>query len=229
VVRELVVPTLQAGRVVSVLGVGNKPEAYDERDVELVAYIADLVWTIVSQKRADEQIHLLNRQLEHLAMTDELTGLANRRAFFVQGSEEIKRTRRYLAPLALIMLDVDKFKNINDTYGHEAGDLVLQGVARTLRAGIREVDLAARLGGEEFGVLLPNTEVAEAIVLAERLRLAFAGGSYCWQSQKVSATVSLGVAAYNETMLDIDTLLRQADTAMYQAKHQGRNQVVWLR
>lgn len=227
-VRELVVPTMRGGRVVSILGVGNKPGDYDERDVELVSYIADVVWTIVSQKRTDEQILRLNSQLERLAMTDELTGLANRRAFFIQGSEEMKRARRYETPLTLIMLDIDRFKEINDTYGHEAGDAVLQSIAGTLQKNGREVDVVARLGGEEFGILLPNTKAADAAVLAERLRLAIEKESCFMRKERIGVTASIGVATFSKEMPNLDALLRDADTAMYRAKNQGRNRVVLL-
>ncbi len=228
VVRELVVPTMRGGRVVSILGVGNKPEDYDEKDVEMVSYIADLVWTIVAQKRTDEEILRLNSRLERLAMTDELTGLANRRAFFIRGSEEIKKARRYRAPLTLIMLDIDRFKEINDTYGHEAGDTALQCIAKTLLENSREVDVAARLGGEEFCILLPNTAAADAVILAERLRLSIENENCFLQNQRMNVTVSVGVAAYSEGMPNLDALLRNADAAMYQAKNQGRNRVVLL-
>jgi diguanylate cyclase (GGDEF)-like protein len=226
VVRELVVPALRAGRVVSILGIGNKHTAYDDKDVELVAYIADLVWTIVAQKRSDERLLQLNTQLERQAMTDELTGLANRRSFFLRGNEEIGRARRYQTPLAVMMLDLDRFKDTNDTFGHEAGDLVLQCVAQALRVSVREVDLAARLGGEEFGVLLPSTSAADAAVLAERMRQAIAAGSRCREGQQAGVTASIGVAGFAEGMRNLDALLRAADAALYQAKAQGRDRVV---
>jgi two-component system cell cycle response regulator len=212
----------------AILGVGNKPTDYDEQDVDLIVYIADLVWSIVDQKRADDRIRQLNTQLEHLAMTDELTGLTNRRSFFILGAREIKRAQRYQTPLSMLMIDLDGFKIVNDTYGHEAGDQMLQCLANTLKENIREIDLLARLGGEEFSVLLPNTEASAAVKLAERLRQA-AEALYCsFQGQKVNVTMSIGVASFDNEMMDLDTLLRNADTAMYQAKHQGRNQVVFL-
>ncbi|MBN2147983.1 MAG: diguanylate cyclase [Anaerolineales bacterium] len=228
VVRELVVPTMRGGWVVSILGVGNKPSDYNERDIELVSYIADVIWTIVEYKQAEERIHQLNSQLERLAMTDELTGLANRRSFFLQGEAEIQRVLRFPAPLSLLMLDIDRFKSINDTYGHAAGDLVLQRIADTLRVHIRETDVVARLGGEEFGILLLYTQAADAVELTERLRLAVEQESYEFQGQRISATISVGVAEYCSDMPDLDAMLRKADAAMYQAKSQGRNQVVCL-
>jgi len=227
-IRELVVPTMRDGKIVSILGVGNKSSDYNEKDVELVSYIADIVWTIVSQKRADEQIHLLNSKLEHLAMTDELTELANRRAFFIQGNEEIKRTRRYHSHLTLIMLDIDNFKQINDTYGHDAGDIVLQCITQTIKESTREVDIAARLGGEEFGIILPNTKASDAVKLAERLRIAIETKNCTIKNQSMKLTASFGVAAFSKEMPDLDALLWDADTAMYKAKKQGRNKVVFL-
>jgi len=227
VVRELVVPTLREGKIVAILGIGNKKSDYDQQDEEQVTHIAEIVWSIVEHHRAEEQIRLLNGQLEHLAMTDELTGLANRRAFFIRGGEEIKRARRYQVPLSLIMLDIDEFKNINDTYGHESGDLVLQRTADTLLKSVRVVDSVARLGGEEFSVLLPNTHSEDAVKLAERLRLAVEAQSCPVRKERsVCVTTSIGVAAYSEDTEDLDALLRNADIALYQAKNQGRNRLI---
>lgn len=226
ITREVMVPTIRNGQVVSVLGVGNKPEDYTEKDVEVVSYIADMVWEIVSQKQATEQIRTLNIQLENLAMKDELTGLTNRRAFFIRGIDEINKTKRYHPPLSVIMLDIDRFKSINDTYGHEAGDMALQCIASILLENVRVVDVAARLGGEEFAILLPSTTAKSAAILAERLRKAIADQS-CLQSEKgIHVTASFGVAEYGNGMQNLDDLLRNADEAMYQAKNRGRNQVV---
>ena len=177
-------------------------------------------------KQEDEKIRQLNSQLEHLAMTDDLTGLANRRFFYIQGNEEIIRAQRYQSSLALMMLDIDRFKNINDKYGHDAGDRVLQYVAQKIRETIREVDVAARMGGEEFCVLLPNTKKVDALILAERLRLAIEGKNKPIQNLKISVTVSIGVTENKKKTPDLDALLRNADAAMYQAKNQGRNKVI---
>lgn len=227
IVRELVVPTMRDGKSVAILGVGNKQSDYDQQDIEQVAYISDIVWSIVEHKRAEEQIRQLNDQLGHLAMTDDLTRLANRRSFFIQGNEEIKRTHRYQGSLSIIMMDIDGFKGINDTYGHEAGDMTLQCVAKTLLENVRQVDLVARLGGEEFGVLLPNTGAGDAIKLAERLRLAVERESFAVrQNEKTNVTVSIGVAECDAKISNLDSLLRNADAAMYQAKSQGRNRLV---
>lgn len=226
VIRELVVPIFEKNQIVSVLGVGNKPTDYDQRDAEMVEYIASLVWSIVDKKRADERIQQLNEKLAALALTDELTKLPNRRAFFLRGAEEISRSKRYGSPLSMLMLDIDRFKNINDTYGHARGDLALQCVARVLREQVREVDLPGRLGGEEFGILLPNTRLEEALVIAERIRKSIEA-LQCGQETEacISMTASLGAADFNAEVKSLDDLFNRADTALYKAKNNGRNRV----
>ena len=228
VIRELVVPTMRDGRVISILGVGNKPLDYDEQDVRLVSYIADLIWSIIEQKRTNEQIQKLNAQLERLAMMDELTGLMNRRAFFNQGAKEVSRAQRHQTPLSLLMMDVDVFKTVNDRYGHAAGDRVLQHVSNKIEENVRKMDLVARMGGEEFSVLLPSTDANDALKLAERVRQAIEKESCQFQDQTIDVTVSIGVASYDEEILSLEAILRRADDSMYQAKNQGRNRVVFM-
>ena len=226
VTRELVVPILRENKVVAVLGIGNKDTEYGEKDIDLVTDIANLAWEIIIENQSEEKILELNNQLEKLAMTDELTGLYNRRAFFMKGTEEIIRTRRYRAPFSVIMLDIDKFKRINDTLGHEYGDRALQCLAKILSDGIREVDTVGRLGGEEFGILLPNTMGEEAVVLAERLRMAVEQKGCEKREHDINMTASFGVAELTIDMKNLDDLIRNADIAMYQAKNTGRNRVV---
>jgi diguanylate cyclase (GGDEF)-like protein/PAS domain S-box-containing protein len=227
--RELVVPIMRDNQIVSVLGVGNKPDAYNEKDVVLVSFIADLLWTIVSHKRAEEEIHSLNDQLEKMAMTDHLTGIANNRSFYLQGTEEIKRAVRYRHPLTLVMLDIDKFKVINDTYGHKAGDKILQNIAEILKKSIRNVDFIGRLSGEEFGILMPNTAASDAVVFAERLRAAVEAAECMIGDAIIKVTASFGISNWNDSSgsADIEKLLRQADESMYEAKRQGRNRIIY--
>jgi len=222
--RELVAPTMRNGKIVAILGVGNKPTNYSEQDAALVSFIVDLVWTIVEKKRADERIRALNGRLEQLALTDELTGLANRRAFFVQARRELQKAKRYAMPLSFLMIDIDRFKAVNDAWGHQAGDAVLGKVAEVMRGQLRDVDVCARLGGEEFGVLMPSTRLPDAALSAERLRAAIAGSAVDWQGQVLRATVSVGAAALSGDE-DLDTVMRAADAAMYRAKALGRNRV----
>jgi diguanylate cyclase (GGDEF)-like protein/PAS domain S-box-containing protein len=223
--RELVVPTFRDGRVVSILGVGNKPTDYVADDVALVSYVADLVWTIVEQKKADERILELNEKLAELALTDELTGIANRRAFFAIAERELAKSSRYSAPLSFLMMDIDHFKLVNDTRGHDAGDAVLRSVAGVLKGQVRDVDVLARLGGEEFGVLMPSTRLADAVVLAERLRAAVAASACEFKGVGHRVTISIGVAARVEGAESLDEVMKAADEALYRAKAAGRNRV----
>ena len=175
------------------------------------------------RKAAEEKIRLLNIELENLALTDFLTNLFNRRYFMVRGAEAVKRVLRNQEPLALLMLDIDLFKQVNDNYGHEVGDLALQHVAGVLKSSLREIDILARIGGEEFAVLLPNTCQADAVDLAERVRKQVQETPFATEGESVIITISLGAAVFGKGMLDIDDLLRDADLALYDAKHSGRN------
>lgn len=174
--------------------------------------------TDITQRKAREE------QLRRLAQTDPLTGLSNRRHFFEQAAQELRRVARYGRPLAVVMLDIDHFKAVNDNCGHEAGDAVLRDVARCLRSALRESDLLGRVGGEEFAALLPETHEAEALVLAERLRTAVSAAPL---GSGLSVTISAGVTGIRGSGAeDLDSALRRADAALYRAKAAGRNQVV---
>ena len=160
-----------------------------------------------------------NARLEMLAATDGLTGLKNHRTFQERLREEVGRAARYGLPLSLLLLDVDHFKSYNDTFGHPAGDAVLQQVATILQSNARTGDLTARYGGEEFAILLPETQAEEARVVAERVREAIEMAGW----QKRPLTISAGVATLSSVMPDPASFLQQADSALYRAKTQGRN------
>lgn len=164
-----------------------------------------------------------NRVLERLASSDSLTDLANRRHFFEQASAEVLRARRYAHPLSLQMLDIDHFKAINDRFGHVAGDRVLRSLADILRANLRSNDLAARLGGEEFAVLLPETSIDDALIQAERLRQSVAAHAMSFGGKDLAITVSIGVAALDPGDSSIEAVLMRADTGLYLAKQDGRD------
>jgi diguanylate cyclase (GGDEF)-like protein len=159
------------------------------------------------------------------AHTDELTGLANRRAFVEIGTAATDQARRYHRPLALLMMDVDHFKRINDTYGHAGGDAALRAAAGALREAARRADTAGRLGGEEFALLLPETTAAQAAVVAERIRRDVAAITVPHGNTPIRFTCSIGVAEQTPAISDLDALLRAADEAMYQAKALGRDRV----
>jgi len=168
-----------------------------------------------------------NFELRALAMTDFLTKTLNRRAFMLRAEQEISSAQRAGTPLALLMIDIDHFKLINDEHGHAAGDAVLTEVARIIGSNVRMQDTLGRYGGEEFGVLLPATNPAGALVLAEKLRTTVEGMRYRVGSDSVSVTISIGVTVCLATCTacrsDLNKLLGDADKALYQAKHAGRN------
>ncbi|MFH1475567.1 MAG: diguanylate cyclase [Chloroflexota bacterium] len=160
------------------------------------------------------------------ATTDKLTGIANRPAILAALFSEVERAGRYDRPLAVAFVDIDLFKSVNDTYGHEVGDVVLRGVAATLRANLRSADVLGRDGGEEFMVILPETDSLAAAAIAEKLRQLILGAKYAIGGQgTVGVTVSIGVAIGVGRTLQVEALVRDADAAMYSAKALGRNQV----
>jgi diguanylate cyclase len=168
-------------------------------------------------------------ELEILARTDGLTGLNNRRHFMEQVGHEFRRTQRQERPLSIVMIDLDHFKQVNDTYGHQVGDRVLAGVARVLRDTIRATDLVGRFGGEEFVLALPETDAADAHDLAKRLCQAVREWAYEPASELpiLHTSCSLGVATWWPGSADsLEEILRRADTALYRAKEQGRNRVM---
>jgi diguanylate cyclase (GGDEF)-like protein/putative nucleotidyltransferase with HDIG domain len=170
---------------------------------------------------ANAQLTDANQRLAALASTDGLTGLKNHRTFQERLAEEMTRSQRYSIPLSLLLLDVDRFKQYNDSFGHPAGDAVLQRVARILQANARSMDVVARYGGEEFAVLLPETERDGAKAVAERMRAAIEQGP--WKERTVTA--SLGVAHMSSDVDDAAMLLARADEALYRSKQAGRNRV----
>jgi len=168
-----------------------------------------------------------------LSVTDSLTGLFNRRHFFELAGKEFRRVERHSLPVAIIMLDIDHFKLVNDTRGHASGDKVLQAVAQCLRSSLRQNDIAGRYGGEEFVVLLPETDLEAAKLVAERFRSGIAEEPMAVEGGALAVTASLGVSAYvgkgsSNGSVDhlVETIVDQADQALYQAKHSGRNRVV---
>lgn len=161
--------------------------------------------------------------LERLATTDHLTGLLNRRAFLDATEREIRRAHRYGQPLALIMLDVDHFKRINDGHGHPAGDEVLRRIAATCRGMLRDGDLMGRLGGEEFAITLVQPPLQVATAVAERLRKAVSELDIEFGGERLAVTISLGIAEVGEGITSLDHLVSKADACLYTAKREGRN------
>jgi diguanylate cyclase (GGDEF)-like protein len=213
-------PLHGAAGTVGVLAVWSGSESrLDARGLELLRALSPYAALHLEHARAFGNLR------EH-AERDALTLLRNRRAFEQVLSAETTRFERYRRPVALLMLDIDHFKQVNDRHGHEAGDEVLRGVARVIATCIRDVDTAARLGGEEFVVLLPETGVAAAMEVASRIRAAVAGTAVPWRTGLIPVTLSVGVAACPETATQPGDLIGSADAALYQAKRGGRDRVV---
>ena len=173
------------------------------------------------------KIDSAQRALHEASISDELTGLRNRRFLMSRFNEEFERARRHSTPLGFLMLDLDHFKKINDSFGHPFGDLVLKSVAGIISGAMREYDVAARYGGEEFAVLVPETKRQDLVALAERIREQLEIQDMSDSSSTVRVTVSVGVTSLDENDTP-ETLLKRADKALYQAKNEGRNRTVLL-
>jgi len=165
-------------------------------------------------------------ELERLAMIDALTGLANRRYFEVRSTLSFNEARREGLPLTVLALDIDHFKHVNDSRGHAAGDVVLQQVAQLISAVVRPCDLVARIGGEEFSILLPGMTLERAAAVAERVRTGIEGLKIGAGDGVITVTISVGMADLGTADLDISAVHLRADKALYRAKREGRNRVV---
>jgi diguanylate cyclase (GGDEF)-like protein len=178
-------------------------------------------------KHLQDDLKRSNELLLELSNTDHLTGLFNRRFLMESLDKEVQRARRKDGQVALLMLDIDHFKRVNDTHGHLQGDVVLQKVAIHIQKELRSYDVAARYGGEEFVAVLPDTSLKEASNVADRIRLSVQGMRFAGSLSDERITVSLGISIFPSPLFDdIDGLLRSADEALYRAKESGRNRVV---
>jgi len=179
--------------------------------------------------RALDDLRVANEALQRMAVTDSLTGLANRRRLIEVGTQELLRAQRSPKAAGLmcaLMIDIDHFKQVNDTHGHPAGDAVIQAIARTCMQAVRAIDTVGRLGGEEFAVVVPMTDCKGGVELAERLRERVEAASIPWDDGKsLRVTISVGVAQGTAKTRSFDALLSAADQALYRAKNAGRNRV----
>jgi two-component system cell cycle response regulator len=192
-------------------------------DEELVARVK----VHLQIKTLQDELREKNARLEELSSTDGLTGIANRRYLMEMLELEFLRSERYQSWLSLIMCDLDHFKAINDRYGHQAGDQALVTVATLLKEGLRKHDIVGRYGGEEFALVLPETNLEGARVVGERYRALIEGLSFTTSGVSLSLTASFGVVSYpHNDILGVDDLIRRADRALYDAKAGGRNKVV---
>ena len=191
--------------------------------------ITTLEQSVFKKEKYIDQLQEYQRELEKVradfenqSLTDPLTGISNRRAFDTRFEEEFLRAQRYKVACSLILLDIDHFKQYNDTYGHTAGDEALKAVGILLKADVRIHDMVARYGGEEFAVILPNTDIKGAMVMGERFRRSIQRAT--WKHAQL--TISVGVASLHAGLQKPADLLAASDAALYQAKHSGRNTVI---
>ena len=185
------------------------------------------VKSLLRIKALQEELARANESLRRMSQTDGLTGVDNRRHIEERLTEMFDHAARLNEPLAVVMCDVDHFKSVNDTYGHQAGDAVLRQLAEVLRQTAREIDRVGRYGGEEFVVVLPGAGLDDAVAFAERVRRAVAEREFDYEGGTVRRTLSAGVAAWpNPEMRHQEALVKAADEALYVAKERGRNRVV---
>ncbi len=177
-------------------------------------------------QNANERLTDLNTELEQISITDSLTKVYNRRYFMERLRQETKRVNRYGPPVSLLMIDIDFFKKVNDSYGHQAGDTVLAGVAGLINGKLRETDLIARYGGEEFCLVATGTEKPGAQILAERVRKLIEDAEFEHGTDHIKVTISIGIGTWDVSIgEDFEALISRADTALYRAKTEGRNRV----
>lgn len=187
--------------------------------------------TILSDKKNELHKEIIQRKIaeekyKKLSITDPLTTLFNRRYLFEKAEEEIARSERYSRSLSIIMIDADHFKSVNDKYGHQAGDFVLKAIAERLLNNLRPSDVLARFGGEEFCLLMPETDLEMALHVAERLRQAIIEAPFIFENHEIRLSCSFGVAEKRDDENKMSSVVNRADQAMYEAKDKGRNQII---
>lgn len=211
----LCIPLIASDEAIGVINITNKSgeQEFSSEDLELLSALGNQAAVAIN-----------NATLYEMAITDELTKIFIRRYFNVKLDGEIKRARRYGGQLSLAIMDLDYFKSVNDTYGHQAGDVVLYTIAQLIKNSCREIDVPSRYGGEEFAVVMPETDIEGAKILAERVRAAVAAIKI--EEVPRQLTISIGIASFPDDGKDMKSLIAAADAALYAAKNGGRNRVV---
>lgn len=217
------IPLHHEGEVVGMIALANRNEGYHLGMVEMLEPLTTTLGTLINARATDEERSRTEAQLLAQATSDSLTGLANRRRFFEVVEHMLPQIRRYGQPATVALVDLDHFKQINDQFGHATGDAVLRAFGPLLEAGLRETDLAARIGGEEFAVFMPSTTAAEALIPLERIRQELAKARISSGGSVVQATASIGVCEWRPGLESSEAWLAQADEALYRAKAEGRN------
>ena len=215
----LIAPLICQDRVVGVLNLSDKIGAprFTPEDIAVIELFRYLVGASIGNVKLFEKS-------QRLARTDGLTGLANYRTFYETLERELRRSNRYGGYISVIMADMDNLKAINDKYGHRAGDMAIKHVSRRITECIRQIDTAARYGGDEFAVILPNTSLAHAVLVGERIVELTAGSDLLWEQNRIRVSVSIGVGQYDGSWTPED-ITHRSDEALYCAKQAGKNTV----
>jgi diguanylate cyclase (GGDEF)-like protein len=215
----VIAPLICQERVVGVLNLADKieDECFSCEDIALIELFSQLVGASIGNIKLFEKI-------QRQATTDGLTGLANHKRFYGILEKELWRSRRYGGQISLIMVDVDNLKKINDAYGHRAGDKVIRQISRKIRECIRQIDTAARYGGDEFAVILPNTSLKDATVVAKRMVDVVSRSPITWKKEEIGISISVGLGQYDADTSPEDITSR-SDQALYTAKQAGKNTV----
>jgi len=215
----VIAPLICQERVVGVLNLADKieDEGFSCDDIALIELFSQLVGASIGNIKLFEKI-------QRQATTDGLTGLANHKRFYEILERELWRSRRYGGQISLIMVDVDNLKKINDAYGHRAGDKVIRQISRKIKECIRQIDTAARYGGDEFAIILPNTSLADATVVAERMVEAVSNSPVTWKKEQIRLSISIGVDQ-DDADTNPEDITSRSDEALYTAKQAGKNTV----
>lgn len=212
--------------VVGILLLANAKGGYNQELLTILEPMLNTLGTLMHFRRIEEQRLSATDELRRMATIDELTQVANRRIFLETAGQKFNEQHRYDVPVSVAIIDLDHFKNVNDTYGHAAGDKVLKYFADITRETLRDGDLLGRQGGEEFAILLPHADIEQAMLVAERVRRSVENAHFEWQGKRIPITVSIGIAQLLPTDKDIDRWFARADKALYQAKSDGRNRCI---
>ena len=217
--------TADGYRIGTLCVMDKEPRQLTQRQRHILGGLAKQVMALIELRAHERMLKDALARAEYFASTDVLTSLTNRRALFERLEQETARCRRYGTPLSAVLIDLDHFKRINDTYGHAAGDAVLKKVGQLIGSSVRELDIAARYGGEEMCVLLPQTGLEGAMSFAQAMRRKIADLSFEFDGVEVHITASFGVASTEGLKSDGQALIKAADVALYSSKREGRNRV----
>lgn len=215
----IIAPLICQERVVGVLNLADKlnSDIFTKKDIALIELFSQLVGASIGNIKMFDKI-------QKQATTDGLTGLFNHKTFYEMLDKELWRSRRYGGKISLLMVDIDFLKKVNDSYGHRAGDKIIKEISRRIKSCIRQIDIAARYGGDEFAVIFPNTSLAKAKVVAERILQEVSETPVFWNGEKIKLSVSLGLGEYDGNFSPEDITSR-SDDALYEAKLAGKNQI----